>query len=167
MRHVRQYCPEINFFTQPEFIEFKRTLDGEMRRLKATGAGITKKRAQPISSEEEEKLWIDGSLGSTSPQTLLDTIIFMCGMYFALRSGQEHRTLQHDQIELKSSEDGKLCLVYTENTSKNNPGGIKNQKLKPKVVTHYQNQENPSCCFVEMYRTYISHCPPESDRKTN
>ena len=58
MRHVKFYCPEINFFTMPQFHGFEQALDGEMKRLQAGGAGIEKKRAQPITNEEEEKLII-------------------------------------------------------------------------------------------------------------
>ncbi len=42
MRHVRKYCPEINFFVQAQFAGFKKTLDSEMKRLKAGGAGLSK-----------------------------------------------------------------------------------------------------------------------------
>ena len=58
MRHVKFYCPEITFFSMPQFHGFKQALDGEMKRLQAGGAGIEKKRAQPITNEEEEKLII-------------------------------------------------------------------------------------------------------------
>ena len=72
-----------------QFRGFKQALDGEIKRLQAGGAGIEKNRAQPITNEEE-KLWNEGVLGSHSLQSLLDTMIYMCGLYFALRSGQEH-----------------------------------------------------------------------------
>ena len=150
----------------PQFHGFKQALDGEMKRLQAGGAGIEKKRAQPITNEEEEKLWNEGVSGSHSPQSLLDTMI-MCGLYFALRSGQEHRNLQNQQLQLQEMEDGQLSLTYRENISKNNTGGIKHGKLEPKVVTHYENEENPSRCFIAMYKTYVYHCPPQSERKTN
>ena len=47
-------------------------------------------------------------------------------MCFALRSGQEHRNLQFSQIELVEPQDSDSTpyLVYYENISKNNTGGI-------------------------------------------
>ena len=73
----------------------------------------------------------------TSPQALLDTMIFMCGMYFALRSGKEHRDLQVNQSELIKPTDATPYLVYTENISKNNERGIAQRKLDSKV-SQYQ-----------------------------
>ena len=64
-----------------------------------------------------------------APLSLLDTMVFMCGFYFALRSRQEHRNLSMDQIKLVEPEGGVLHLIYTENVSKNNPGGLHNRKL--------------------------------------
>lgn len=74
-------------------------------------------------------MWQNGLLGSDNPQTLIDTMVFMCGLYFALRSGQEHRNLHMDQIQLIESCDHPY-VVYTENASKNHSGGERsNQKL--------------------------------------
>uniref|UniRef100_A0A1X7T7U7 Uncharacterized protein n=1 Tax=Amphimedon queenslandica TaxID=400682 RepID=A0A1X7T7U7_AMPQE len=120
MRHLRQFYPSLNFFTMPEFDSTKKTLDGEMKRIKAATTYI-KKQAEPITMNEEKWLWEKGMLGEGSPHKLLETMIFMCGIYFALRSGQEHRDLRFSQIKLKEI-DGKKCLIYTENVSKNNSG---------------------------------------------
>ena len=94
----------------------------------------------------------------TSPQALLDTMIIMCGMYFALQSGKVHRDLQFNQIELTEPTDATPYLVYMENISKNNEGGIAQRKLD---VRHHANIKNPSRYFVQHYKTYISHSPPE------
>ena len=93
-------------------------------------------------------------------------MVFLCGMYFALRSGQEHRDLQFNQIELIEPPDNSPpYLVYTENISKNNTGGMAQRKLQPKHVMHHSNCSNPSRCFVQLFKKYVQHCPKE--RKTN
>ena len=126
---------------------------------------LKKKQAEPFSIEEEDELWKKGFLGNSSPQVLLDTMVFLCGMCFALRSGQEHRNLQFSQIELVEPQDSDSTpyLVYYENISKNNTGGIAQRKRDPKLVKHHANNTNPSRCFVRLYKEYINHCP--EDRK--
>ena len=54
-------------------------------------------------------------------------------------SGEEHRSLRISQIEIKQDENRFKYLVYTENTSKNNQGGLSHRKVKPKQVTYYPN----------------------------
>ena len=103
-----------------------------MKRLNASGLGIVK-RVQLISFNEEEKLWSNNVLGSTSLQVLLNTVIYMCGVYFALRSGKEHRDLQVNQIRIEATPSWKRCIKYTENGSKNNPGGLNDQKIEQKL----------------------------------
>ena len=94
--------PAINFFNDPAFALFKMNLDAEMKRLQKKGLGSKKRQAEPISIEEEEKLWNSCLLGSNNPQALVDTMLYMNGLYFALRSGDEHRQLRFNpcQIEL-------------------------------------------------------------------
>ena len=83
-------------------------------------------------------------------------MIFYNGLYFALRSGNDHRQLRFSpcQIELIENEGNTSYLQYTEDTSKNRPGNV-----APKIVTHYANKENPERCFVRLNKKYISHCP--------
>ena len=120
---------------------------------------IGPKRAKPISESEEEMLWKKGILGSHSPQALVDTMVFMAGLYFALYSGDEHRRLTFSSVRLVEKPGCAPCLVYTETASKNNPGGLKHRKVENKQVTHYANSERPDRCFVELYKKYCSHRP--------
>ena len=62
-------------------------------------------------------------------------MIFHYSLYFALRSGQEHRSLTFDQIELFEPDDGPAYLVYTENVSKNNTGGLVKHKVQSKQLS--------------------------------
>ena len=50
-----------------------------------------KKKAEVITEEMEEILWQKGLLGDHSPHVLLNTMVYLIGFYFALRSGEEHR----------------------------------------------------------------------------
>ena len=88
-------------------------------------------------------------------------MVYMCGLYFALRRGQEHRSLSIYQLTLEESADGTSCLIYTENISINNPEGLQQRKLKPKVVVHHTNLNNPSRCFVMFVKAYIAHHPKD------
>lgn len=165
MRHLRLTCyPSIDFFSDSEFHDFKRSLDAEMKRLQGKGIGSSKRQAEILTREEEDKLWREGLLGDTTPQQLLDTLIFYNGLYFALRSGREHRQLRlHPcQIQLIEIDGERSYLKYTEDTSKNRPGGLKGRKMKPKVVIQYSNSDNPEKCIVRLFKKYTSLCPDEA-----
>jgi len=49
-------------------------------------------------------------------------------------------------------------LKYTEDISKNKPGGLKGRKMKQKEVCHYANVENRKSCFVNLFNKYVSLC---------
>ena len=127
MRHLRL---NVDFFTDLDFRMFKSSLDAEMKRLQRQGLGSKKRQAESLAMEEEELLWENGFLGDDTPKKLLDTMVFCNALYFALRSGSEHRQLRYksSQIELVQNGD-RPYLKYTEHISKNRPGGIKAKLL--------------------------------------
>jgi hypothetical protein len=138
-RFIRETRPEVNLFKDPAFAGFQRTLDGDLKRLRSLGLGVKKKQAKPISFEEENLLWERG-LGN--PQALLDTVLFLYGIHFALRSGDEHRSLQLAQFEL-----GCARLIYTENYSKNSEGGIQHRKVKLSVSLASQTSKTKNAVW--------------------
>jgi len=73
----------------------------------------------------------------------------------------KHRQLRHKpcQIQVVENEGERPYLLYTEDTSKNHPGGLKGRKFKPKVVVHYVNTENLDRCFVRLFKKYNALCP--------
>lgn len=167
-RYLRNHGrADIKLFDNPAFHGFRSTLDGEMKRLNATGKYINKKQAEPISPEQENRLWELGLLGDHSAQVLLNTLVYQVGFFFALRSGNEHRRLRHSpaQIQLFEPPGERAYLVYREDVSKTNQGGLASRKRKPKEVYQYANLENPSRCFVRIYKLYNSKCP--TDRPKN
>ena len=126
MRYLRE-CGwhDLYFFKDPAFVEFWGTLDAEIKRIQSLGIGTKRRQAEPLTCEE--MLWQTRQLGDHSPQTLVDTMVFMNGMYFALRSGGEHRNLRHDppQIELIEKRGERAYLKYIEDISKKSSRGTK------------------------------------------
>ena len=112
-------------------------------------------------------MWNKKILGDHNSHALLNTIIFMVGLYFALHSSDIHRELRHSpcQIQLIEKPGERPYLLYTEDRPKHNPGGLKGRKYKPKVVLHYGITENPDRCFVCIFKKYRALCP--IDRQNN
>ena len=163
-RHLRTTVKaSIDLFKDAEFADFTVCLDSEMKRLQRKGLGSKSKKAEPLTEDEEELLWKKGLLGKHSPQALVDTMLFMNGVYFALRSGQEHRQLRADPCQISLHERPVECsfLEYREDISKNRTGGLKGRNLKPKVVQRHSNSCNPDKCFVHLFKLYQSLCPPD------
>ena len=113
-------------------------------------------KEKPITIEEENMLWDKGVLGESDPQTLLDTVLFLCEIHFALCSGQEHCSLKLSQFELQTDEDGSSFLLYTENISKNNQEGLSHHKIKPKSVACYENNQTHNVAWFESFRCILS-----------
>ena len=84
MRHLRNENYTVDIFKDKEFSQFRSSLDAEMKRLQSKGIGSVHKQAEPFTKEEEELLWENKILGDHSPEALLNTMIYMNGLYFAL-----------------------------------------------------------------------------------
>ena len=108
-----------------------------------------------------EYLWQNGFLGSDTPELLRNTILFVFGNCFALRTGQEHRNLRmkNSQLSLHTDESGDESV---EDVSKSNNGGLAHLRIKNKVVRAYEIFEKPERCPVKLYKKYISHVPSET-----
>ena len=100
MRYLWHNGIHVDFFQDPVFADFCRSLDAEMKRLKGTGLGSQKKQAEPLTEQNENKLWQAGVLGAHNTQALLNTMIYMNGLYFAFHSGDEHRQLRHNPCQI-------------------------------------------------------------------
>ncbi len=146
-RHLQKNRPCISLFG-PTFADVNRTLDAEMKRLRATGLGVNIKKAEPITAEEEETLWEHGALGDADPVTLLNTLFYLIGVNFALRSGKEHRRLRHNPSQILLQDGDEPRLVYKEDISKTFQGGLKTRKVNPKVVTYYKRNDQPRRCLL-------------------
>ena len=83
LRYIRERKPELNIFKDPSYNGFQKTLDSEMKRLTSLGVGVKRHQAEPITVDEENRLWELRLLGDHSPQALLDTMVYLNGMNIA------------------------------------------------------------------------------------
>ncbi len=79
-----------------------------------------------------------GLLGDDTLEKLLNTLIYLLGIHFALRGVQEHKDLYvsvYRQITVCFDEElQKKYLMYTPTSMKNCQGGLKDHNKKKKLV---------------------------------
>lgn len=151
------------FLSDPQFKEIKGTLDSIMCKNSQLGLNFTAKRADVITPEMEDILWHKTLLGDNNPHQLINTMIYLNGIHFALRGGTEQWNLSTKNFQLVT-ENGSNNLVYREFATKSNQGGIKTVKNDPKVVTAYQNTHNPSRCIVRIFQKFMSLRPANVEK---
>ena len=161
--HIRLTCKrDLDILNSPEFEEFRQVFDGELKRITNTGLGQKKKQAEPIRDDEENQLWKLKLLGGYNARVLVNTMVYLNGKHFSLRSGSEHRSLRYkaSQITLCEPAGKRAYLRYKEDISKTCQGGLKHRKITPKEVIHHAS-ECKERCHVELYRKYMSLCPTD------
>ncbi len=115
-----------------------------MKERAAEGIGVKTEQAKFITEEQENYLWEHGFLGSTNAALLRDTLVYVLGIQFALRAGQEHGNARREnsQLSLQVDEFGDEYLQYYEDISKTNNGGLAHLRFKRKVVRAYKKTQS-------------------------
>ena len=102
LRHVQNTLnANIDFFKDPEFAGFRGSLDAEMKRLQSKGLGSVHRQAEAITEDEEELLWEEKILGDHSPQSLLNTIIYMNDLYLLYAVGTSTEIYDTTHVRFK------------------------------------------------------------------
>jgi hypothetical protein len=93
-KHLEVKCGQVvRFLHDDQFKAIQNTLDAIMKRGTREGLGISKRQADVISEAMEDGLWNKCLLRSGSPQLLLNTMVYLLGLHFALRGRDKHRRL--------------------------------------------------------------------------
>ena len=147
------------------FHDVRFIIDNLMKLRTSQGIRINVHQAEILSTFDEDLLWGLGLLGDSSPQGLLDTVVFLIGKGCALRAGKEHRQLRappyNSQFQILCDGQGKEFIRYSEEIgNKMNKGGLKHRKVKPKIVDVYPISEgDTSRCPVHIISKYLSLFP--------
>lgn len=158
-KYLQEHSRKVQLLQDDIFRELQRSLDAVMKSRNKEGLGLVKKQARIITLHEETILWEKGLLGKESGETLVNTMVYLFGLNFALRAGQEHRNIRwkNSQIVLKTCCDsGRRYLEYMEDVSKTNQGGLKNRGKMRKSTRAYENVDDRSRCIVTYYEFYNS-----------
>ena len=99
-----------------------------------------------------------------NPQALLNTVVYMVGLYFALRSSNEHRNLRFEPSQIQMCErEGEHTFFILKIPPKT---GLKGRHVTPEIVQHHTNTANPERCFVTLFKKYKSLCPDNRKKNT-
>ena len=149
----------VRLFNDDKLCFLRDALDAMMKESASDGFGSTKKQGEVITLDEEEQLWSKGVLGDSNPQQLLDTIVYLFGIHFALRGGSEHRRLRSENSQIFKGKDkrtGLEYLQYREDISKTNAGGLKDRNIQGKITRAYENIADKRRYIVRLYEKYIN-----------
>ncbi len=100
-------------------------------------------------------MWGTGLLGDDTPEKLVNTVLYLIGVHFALRACDEHKALKvgaWSQLRVKIDDVMQKYLEYTEHKSKSFQGGLKSLHDNLKIVCAFENTEQPKCCLVRIYK---------------
>ncbi len=145
------------------FRTLQNVIDNTFKKLRSEGVGCSAKHTEILTKEEERQLWESGTIGTSTPSALLRAVFFLNGKNFCLRGRQEHRRLRLSQLKRYHSPD---MYVYTENASKNRQGGIRQLKVKNKVVPILATPlVGHQCRHAQIQDRLISKLPPAAVEK--
>lgn len=153
-----------SIYKDSEFQKTRNNLDLAMKVSRAEGIDRKTRRAASISEEMEDELWKQNLLGDDSPTKLVETLLFLNGKNFALRSRDEHRRMTISSIEKHFDREGqRYYLEYCEDISKTSKGGLHDRRAEPRESRAYDNMINRERCIVALYDKYMSHRPENVD----
>ena len=129
--------------TSRVFRNLNSALNFVMKEKARQGFGVEVTQAHFISEEQKNYLWEQVLLRSSNGCLLRDTLVYVFGIQFSLRAGQEHINLRskNSLLSLQVDEVGSEYLQYVEDISKTNNGGLAHLRIKRKVVRAYQEFE--------------------------
>ena len=76
-----------------DYVEVHNCLDNRMKELSCNGFVQKCQKADIVTLDDKSMMWEKKVLGSSNPNQLIDTILYLFRVHFALRPSVEHRSL--------------------------------------------------------------------------
>ena len=89
------------------------------------------KHSKALSKVDEQKLWQNGVMGTSTPRSLQNAAFFIVGKMFCLRGGKELRELKFSQVTRHRNPDS---YEYTEHVSKTRNGTFRKLHVNNKYA---------------------------------
>ena len=85
---------------------------GKAKLLRQAGRGKRPNKARNLTKADEEVLWKESKLRSTTPEVLVNTMWWILTQHFGLRGRQEHDMKVDDSVQL-CKDDNDVELIRT------------------------------------------------------
>lgn len=141
-----------------QFQQSKKVLEGQAKLLRQEEKGKRPDASSTLSIPEEEALWENGKLGSSSPQVLCHTMWWILTQHFGLRGRQEHHSMNVEDFNLCRDDRVIECVTFKENPTKTRQGGLNSKwrQVLPKMFA-----AGGPRCPVGLFKDFLSRRPPE------
>ena len=157
-RYLKRHNYVASVVAGHEFAKMREVLKCKQKDLKSKGFGNRPNVADSISDQELDLLYEREQLGSSTPESLLNTLWLNNTLIFGMRGGSaEHRLLCWGDVQLRyDAECEAEYLEYNERQTKTRTGiDVSNiRKVKPKMFA-----TGDSRCPVAMYKAFARKRP--------
>ena len=159
-RHLRNGGQVRSILTDHEFSGAREALKARRKQLKQRGKGCKLRAAEPLTFDEEEKLWTAGQLGQHSPHALLQTVWFYNTMHFGWRGCDEHRRACYGDFRFGRDKGQEYVEFCTERGTKTRTGAESGESLRAFNPRMYAT--GTERCPVSIFKNYIQKRPQQA-----
>ena len=79
--------------------------------MQENGLGKRKRKADPLSLEDEEMIWSSGVLDGNSPSSLNYLVFFLVSQHMGTRGRQEHHQIRVEDLRIVRDVDGDVTYI--------------------------------------------------------
>ena len=104
----------------------RKVLNGKAIDLQEQGIGKRKRRTDPLTYEEEERIWSSGVPDGENPTSLNYLVFFQVSQHTGTRGRQEHHQIKIEDLKLVKNCSGEVTHIeWVEGLTKTRQGGLK------------------------------------------